>query len=166
MKADAGKLFASVAKDANSVPVSLDNAGDAALKLMDWQKKTQLGPTLNKFLNRVTSPKQGPLTYEEGRDFYSLLSRMSADETSKLAGPVKYQVQQLAAGLKQDIGNAADHVGRAADYYRAMGDYAKASRLDDFYDTAKSTLIKAGLGALGAGGIGLGARMATDYMNK
>ncbi len=71
MKQSAGSLLQSVAKDANKVPVQLDNAGDAALRLMDWQKKTQLGPTVNKFLNRITNPNAGPLTYSEGRDFTS-----------------------------------------------------------------------------------------------
>ncbi len=45
----------------NWVPVSLDNASDGALRLMDWQQKTNKDPTINKrFLNRITSPKLGP----------------------------------------------------------------------------------------------------------
>lgn len=153
-KQAAGELFQSIAKDANKVPVELEKSQDAALKLMDWQKKTQLGPTLNKFLNRVTSGSQGPLTYEEGRDFYSLLSRMSADEASKLAPPVKFYVKQLTAGLKEDIGTSAGQVGRAADYYKAMGDYAKAAKLQDWLDSAKKAAIgglKYGIGPGAAG---------------
>ncbi|MCU1301972.1 MAG: hypothetical protein JWQ87_2256 [Candidatus Sulfotelmatobacter sp.] len=166
MKEAAGGILQAVAHDANKVPVALENAGDAALKLMDWQKKTQLGPTLNKFLNRITNPKLGPMTYEEGRDFYSLLSRMSADEQLKMAAPVKFQVQQLTAGLKQDIGNAADQVGRAADYYRGMRDYAKAAKLQDWYDTTKTYLIRGALGAVGAGAAGVGAHYVYDSLQK
>jgi hypothetical protein len=164
MKEAAGGLLQSVAHDANKVPVSLDNAGDAALKLMDWQKKTQLGPTLNKFLNRITNPKLGPMTYEEGRDFYSLLSRMSADEQLKMAAPVKYQVQQLTAGLRQDIGNSAETVGRAADYYKGLGDYAKAARLQDWYDTAKTYAVRGALAAAGGGAASAGGKMIYDAM--
>lgn len=166
MKADAGELFASVAKDANKVPVSLDNAGDAALKLMDWQRKTQLGPTINKFLNRITNGKMGPLTYEEARDYYSLLSKMSVDETTKLAGPVKYTLQKMTAGLKTDIGDAADQVGRAADYYKAMGDYAKAAKLQEWYALAKKYAIRAGLAAAGGGAIGAGAHFAKEGLGQ
>ena len=55
-KQAAGALLQSVAADANQIPVELENSSDAALKLMDWQRKTNLGPTINKFLNRITSP--------------------------------------------------------------------------------------------------------------
>lgn len=170
MKEDAGTLFQSIAKDANKTPVSLDNAGDAALRLMDWQKKTQLGPTINKFLNRITNPKIGPLTYEEARDFYQLLGKMGFDETSKLAGPVKYDLQRMVMGLKTDVGNAAETVGRGADYYKAMGDWAKAERLQDFYNTAKaalsSTISKAAISGAGAGAAGAVGYKIYKEMNQ
>jgi hypothetical protein len=140
--------------------VQLDNAGDAALRLMDWQKKTQLGPTVNKFLNRITNPKAGPMTYEEGRDFYQLLGRLSVEETNKLAPPVRRDLVQMVAGLKQDIGNAADQVGKAADYYKGMGDYAKGAKLQEWYDLAKKyahSRGNTGAGAVGAGAAASGA---------
>lgn len=154
MKEQAAGILQSVAHDANKVPVQLNNAGDGALDLMDWQKKTQLGPTINKFLNRVTNPKLGPLTYEEARDFYQLLGKLSADETMKMAPPVRRSLTQMVVGLKQDIGDAADTVGRAADYYKGMGDYAKAARWGDFLDSAKDFVAnKVVPTALGGGGI-------------
>lgn len=154
MKEAAGGLLQSVAHDANKVPVQLNNAGDGALDLMNWQKKTQLGPTVNKFLNRITNPKQGPLTYEEARDYYQLLGKLSVDETNRLAPPVRRSLVQMVTGLKQDIGNAADQVGHAADYYKGMQDYAKAAKYQQWYDSAKDWAIKAGLGAAGVGGLG------------
>lgn len=90
------------------------------------------------------------MTYEEARDYYSLLSKMSVEETNKLSGPVKFTLQKMTAGLKQDIGNAAESVGRGADYYKAMGDYASAARLQEWYDTAKKAL-KYGAAAYGLG---------------
>ena len=121
------KLFNSVAGDANQVPVSLDNASDGALRLMDWQQKTNLGPTINKFLNRITSPKLGPLTYEEARDYQSLLGNLSANEKMNLPPMVKSDVDSMLAGFKTDVGNAADQVGRGSDYYSAMNQYRQAS---------------------------------------
>jgi hypothetical protein len=154
MKEKAGGLLQSVAHDANKIPVQLDNAGDSALKLMDWQKKTQLGPTVNKFLNRITNPKAGPLTYEEARDFYQVLGNLSADETIKMAPPVRRQLVQMVVGLKQDIGNAADQVGHAADYYKGLNDYHTAAKLQEWYDAAKKYAIPAALGAAGMAGAG------------
>jgi hypothetical protein len=103
-KQAAGALLQSVAADANQIPVELENSSDAALKLMDWQRKTNLGPTINKFLNRITSPSSGPLTYEEGRDYYQLLGRLSSDETSKLAPTIQRNLAEMVSGLKTDIG--------------------------------------------------------------
>lgn len=162
MKEAAGGLLQSVAHDANKIPVQLDNAGDAALRLMDWQKKTQLGPTVNKFLNRITNPKMGPMTYEEARDFYQLLGKLSSDEASKLALPVKRDLVQMVVGLKQDIGNAADQVGRASDYYQGLGDYARAARLSDWYNAAKNVLTDETVRGL-IRGVGLGAGGALGY---
>ena len=160
MKDKAAGLLQSVAHDANKIPVQLNNAGDGALQLMDWQKKTPLGGTLNKFLNRVTNPKMGAMTYEEARDWYQLLGKMSADETMKMAPPVRRSLTQMVVGLKADIGDAADQVGHAADYYKGLGDYAKASRLQEWYDNAGDVLKKYGIGAVaGALGVGGAAKM-------
>lgn len=161
MKQQAGGLLQSVAHDANKVPVQLENAGDPALKLMDWQKVTQLGPTVNKFLNRITNPKLGPLTYEEGRQFYQVLGQMSADETMKMAPPIRRQLTQLVVGLKEDLGNAADTVGKAADYYQGMGDFATASKYQGWLDSAKKWALDQAIpkvaGVLGAGAAGTAA---------
>ena len=162
MKQSAGSLLQSVAKDANKVPVQLDNAGDAALRLMDWQKKTQLGPTVNKFLNRITNPNAGPLTYSEGRDFYQLLGRLSSDEASKLPPAVQRDLTQMVVGLKQDIGNSAEQVGRSVDYYKGLGDYATAMRLQSWYNFAKDMLTKETVKGL-AKGVGVGAGGAIGY---
>jgi hypothetical protein len=153
IKAKAAGLLQSVAHDANQVPVQLNNAGDAALKLMDWQKVTQLGPTVNKFLNRVTNPKLGPLTYEDARDFYQVLGNLSANDAMKIPAPVRRDIVQLVVGLKQDIGDAADTVGRAADYFQGMGDYAKGAKLQQWVDSAKNYATKTAIGAAGASGL-------------
>lgn len=162
MKEAAGGLLQSVAHDADKIPVQLENSGDPALKLMNWQGKTQLGPTINKYLNRITNPKLGPLTYSEARDYYQLLGRLSSDEASKLPPTVQRDLTQMVVGLKQDIGSSADQVGRAADYYKGMGDYATASRLQDWYDFTKDLLTKETVKGL-AKGAGVGAGGAVGY---
>ena len=146
----AGQLFKSVAQDANKIPVDIDSASDGALKLMNWQRKTQLGPTINKFLNQIT---KGDLTYEDARDYYELFGKMSVDESLKMAAPVKRDFMNMVSGLKQDIGAAADKVGRLADYNQAMGDYATAAKHQQWYETAKDWVTKASLGAAGLGGV-------------
>lgn len=135
--ARAGETFQDVAKAANKVPIDFSNSQDAVLKMVDWQKKTQLGPTINKFLNRVTNPNLGPVTYGEARDFYQLLGRLSADETSRMAPAVRFDLTRMVRGLKTDIGNAAGVVGQQAPYYQAMEEFRNAKRLEDISDATK-----------------------------
>jgi hypothetical protein len=139
----AGQNFQETMSAAKDVPVTLNKASEGALKLIDWQKKTQLGPTINKFLNRVTNPKLGDLTYQEARDFYQLLGRLSADEASKLPPAVRFDLTKMVIGLKQDIGTAAQAVGKGDQYYSAMKEFAKAKKLEDISDATKDLIIEA-----------------------
>ncbi len=154
----AKQMFGSVAADANEIPVSLDNAGDAAVRLMDWQTRTQLGPTINKFLNRITNPKLGPMTYEEARKEYQLLGQLSADEASKLPPVVRRDLVDMVVGFKKDIGNAAAQVGRGDDYYSAMNQFRQASRINNVKQAVTNEVVPAAVKgaatALGAGATG------------
>lgn len=153
--ARAGKLFASVAEDAGSVPVELNNSGQAASRLLDWQAKINPGSVVNKYLQRITSPKKGPMTYSEARDWYSVLGNLSAEESSKLPDVVKRDLTTMVQGLKQDIGDAADQVGRAADYYKAMGDYHKAKKLSDWWEKYGPIVKKTAVGSAVTGAVGV-----------
>lgn len=164
--ARAGKLFASVAEDAGSVPVELKNSSESASRLLDWQGKINPGSVVNKYLQRITSPKKGPMTYSEARDWYSVLGNLSAEESSKLPDVVQRDLKTMVRGLKQDIGDSADQVGRAADYYKAMGEYAKAKSLGDWYEKY-GPIIKKSLAGGAAASVGAsGAYRLYDLMSK
>lgn len=135
MKQRAGLIFNSVAQDAGNAPVALENSQEAAVRLMELQRSSNLGPVVNKFLNRITKPNAPPLTYNEARDFYSALGDLAWSEKLSIRPGVRYVMKNLASGLKQDIGDAAESVGRAGDYYQALGDYARAQQLKKAYIT-------------------------------
>jgi len=168
LKASGAQLLKAAARDANSVPVSLDNTAEHALNLMDWQKTTNLGPSINKFLNRITKPNADPLTYQEARKFSQILGGLSADENLKLPPAVKFDLTKLVVGLKADIGAAADQVGQAANYYQGLGDYAKGKRLEGWYNFAKDQLAKTAIkGAAGAAGAGAAGAIGYEiYKNR
>jgi hypothetical protein len=154
----AGAGFKDVMGAAKDVPLDLQNAQQGILRLMDWQKKAQLGPTINKFLNRVTNPKLGQITYEDARDFYSLLKNLSMDEASKLARPIRFDLNKMLVGLKADVGNAAGQVGKAQQYYSAMKEFSQAKRLEDISDASKDIILEALKRSLPYGiGTGIGA---------
>ena len=159
LRESAESLFDTVSQNAGKIPVQLTNAQEGATALLDWKEKVNPGPTINKFLARVTDPKKGPLTYDEARDWYSLLRKLSADESSKLPDAVNRDLKGLVAGLRQDIGDSADQVGHAADYYRAMGNYAKAARMQETWQNLKQwavpAAVKGAATAAGAGTVGV-----------
>lgn len=154
--ANAGVKFKEVMNAAKDVPVQLDNAQPGILRLMDWQKKTQLGPTINKFLNRVTNPNLPQITYAESRDFYTLLGKMSADEMSKLPPAIRYDVTQTVMGLKKDVGAAAEVVGKGEQYSQAMKEFASAKKWENLSDTTKQVIWDTARTAL-LGGAGAAA---------
>jgi hypothetical protein len=160
LRETAESLFNTVSQNAGKIPVNLNNAQEGATALLDWKDKVNPGPTINKFLNRITDSEKGPLTYDEARDWYSLLSKLSADESSKLPPAVMRDLKGTVRGLKVDIGDSADQVGHAADYYRAMGNYAKAARMQETWQNLKQwavpAAVKAAASAVGAGGVGVG----------
>ncbi len=154
----AGAKFAEVMGAAHSVPLNVNLPGDVALRT---QQLAESGGSLPKvirdFLKRVTDPEKGPLTYQEGRDFASNASRLSADEAQRLTPVMKRQAGQFMAALNASLSQAADQVGKLDVYQKAMSEYHNAMRLRALGEGAKdvltSTAAKAAAGA-GAGAAG------------
>ena len=165
-KAAGGELFNTVKAAVKDVPVTLDKSVSGASELIDWSRKTNLGPTVNKFLNRITDPNKGALTYSEARDWYSLLGGLSAEDATKLGRAPKAALQSMLAGLKEDIGNAAQSVGQGQNYYEAMNQFAKGARRADRFETL-APWVKKGIvtGVAGAAGWNT-IRRLSDLLGK
>lgn len=155
----AGKNFEAVARVANKHAVDMtDKLGQSLLRIQQLAERggsgSNFGPVpIRKFFQRVTNPEMGPLTYEEARDFYSNVSRLSADEMNRLTPPMKRAVAQFARDLGDTITTTATHAGKGEQYLKAMSEYAKSMRLRDFMDDVKKAGIKAlPWGAAGAAG--------------
>lgn len=159
-RAWAGKVLDSVMQDAGNVPVRLSRSGDAILRAKELSDAgTSMPQAIGKLLARVTRPKGEPLTYSEARDFYSNISRLSADEIGRLNPIMKRQVAIILNDLRQDIGDAAAQVGRASDYYASIKEYANAAKLG----RAAQAILK-GLGW--AGGVGAGIEAGRWGLSK
>lgn len=154
--ARAGKAFESVMSVAKDVPVNLGPAGDVALRIQQLADRGASMPqVVRKFLQRATNPAMGDMPFSEARDFASNISRLSADETSRLTPVMKRELGNLRQAFNQSIGQAAETVGKGSEYAGAMSEYAKAqqirSALSDMMQGVKS---KAGwIGAGAAGGL-------------
>jgi len=161
--ARSGQLFQAVKTAAKDVPVNLQEPGNVALRIVDLAQRgggTTFGPgPVRQFVQWATDPNKAPMTYEIAKDFASNISRLSVDETRKLAPQLQYEIGNLRVALNKAVGEAAAKAGKGAEYAQAMTEYAKAMRFRDamgqVLQGAKQAIPYAAKGAaLGVGGTG------------
>lgn len=145
MRDAAGVLFQEVKSKAGNFPVDIEAPGQAALQMKTlYERGAGYTPpsVVTRFLNRVTKPGGGPMTYEEARDFYSNATRLSTDEALKLTPKAKAALTQFTHALGDSIQTAADNAGVGAEHSQAMQDYASAMRYADRVDAAKKLAVQ------------------------
>lgn len=147
----AGAKFQQVMGAAKDVPVDVAKPGAASLRVMELSERGGSMPkAIRDFLKRVTDPSKAELTYGEARDFYSNLSRLSADETRRLTPVMRREVGQVRALLNEALSGSAESVGQGATYRSAMKEYARAAKLRDVSQRVAKWALPAG--ATGAAG--------------
>jgi len=148
----------SAAKAAKDVIVDVNAPGEAAIRIMGLRDTGAKGVPMvvNRFVQRITDPAKGPVTFEEARKFYSNLSRLSVNERNAMNGTVKYEVGGLVRALSDEITKAAGAVGKADDYTAGVSEYAR-------YAKAKAKAPKVAKIAAGAAG-GAAALAATQRL--
>jgi hypothetical protein len=158
-EARAGAAFDQVMGAARNVPIDVAAPGQVALNIQQLAKAGGAMPkVVRDFLNRVTDPKQPPLTFEQARDFYSNASRLSADEFNRLTPNMKRQVGNFRDALDNSLYKAAGQAGKADLYRSAMNEYRKSMGMQRFGREVKSVAkseIGKGLG-IGAGSLAAG----------
>jgi hypothetical protein len=103
-EARAGAAFDQVMGAVRNVPIDVAAPGQVALNIQQLAKAGGAMPkVVRDFLNRVTDPKQPPLTFEPARDFYSNASRLSADEFDGLTPNMKRQVGNFRDALDNSL---------------------------------------------------------------
>lgn len=138
-KARASANFQEVSAVTKNQPLPVTNELSGALsryqELADRGGQQSLA--VRKLLNRVTDPDQAPITYGEARDFYSNISRLSADEFGRLTPVMKQQIGSIRVALNNALQQTASDAGKGAQYSGAMKEYAQSARLQE---TGKSVL--------------------------
>jgi|SRR6185312_695118 len=154
----ASKSFQAVSQIAGSHPVSVSPA--LSDSLMQYQQLVDAGGSrslaVSKFLNRLTDPTKGPLTYDEARLFQSNISELSADEAQRLKPVMKRQVGQIASNLGDTVENTAANAGVLDKFRSAMSEYSAAktnqARIEVLKKWGIKTLAASALGGAGAAG--------------
>jgi hypothetical protein len=150
----AGETLNKIKKLAGDIPIDMKKPGNTALQIYEQsQRGTTLPTVVRKFIQRATSPDEGPITYAEAKDFQSNVSGLSAAERMKMSPKIKMLLGQLNADLKESLTGAAGVAGKADEFTKAMGDYHKAMQIKAGIEWLKETGVKAALGgAAGAAG--------------
>lgn len=150
--AKAGAKFENVMAAAKNVPLDVKEVGNVALRINQLAERGGSMPmAVRKILNRMTDPNKAAMTYEEGRDFASNISRLSANEYGRLTPAVAREVAGLRVALNQANANAAKAAGKMDEYKSAMREYAQAMRLREAIDKSLKVAKKAAPYAAGAG---------------
>ena len=132
-KAATAAKFQTVMAAAKNTPVNIADPGNVALRIQQLAERGGSMPkVVRDFLRRVTDPDKGPIVYEEARDFYSNISRLSADEYKRLTPVIAREVGNLRAALNRSIEGAARQAGKLPEYQAAIREYARRARVEDF----------------------------------
>lgn len=147
-RARAGQKFQQVMAQVGDKPVDIAKPGDAALRISELAERGGSMPkAVRDFLRRATDPEKAEPTYREMRDFYSNISRLSADEAGRLTPVVRKQLGELRSALNEALAKTAASGGHEKVYRAAMREYAVASRLRELSEAA----VKYGAGVAGVG---------------
>lgn len=150
----AGQVLQQLKKVGPKSEVPVGNSGKALQEIMaENNAGSSMPQVVRRFLQRVTNPEQGPLTYEEARRFYSNASRLSADESNRLSPNMKRLLGDFREGLHQDILANRAQFGVAEPYQQAVEEYHTAKVVSSRAKTA-AKIGGAAVGTAAAGGIG------------
>lgn len=160
--ARATELFKNVSSVAGKNPVTVTN--DLSKALTDIQQAADTGSSMpqaaRKLVLRLTNPDAGPLTYDEGRQFASNISRLSADEGMRLTPNMKRLLGNLRVALNGTVEQTAADAGKLTEYQQAMKNYRNAARAKDVASTVAKRYVIPGMEGY------LGYRLLGDLLHR
>lgn len=140
----AGKVMAGLREAIGTHPVEmtddLSKAVSRAQELAD--NGNTMSAAVRKFVNRVTDPEKGHLTYNEARDFMTKFGSMTADESAKIAPVMKQAITKIGMELKDAVSQTAERAGKLEQFQGSMREYRNAKTLQDVLDWAKDFSVK------------------------
>lgn len=143
----AGATIGRVTQKAKNVPVNMTEAGNKTMRAMELTERgsSKIKPVTDLF-KRLVDPNKGDMTFEEARDFYSSITKLSARDISRLNGPMRKAVVEIRNTFNEAMGEAAGQVGQKETYKSAMKEYARAARLHNLTEKLKKYALPAGVG--------------------
>lgn len=143
----AGANFAAVAKTVGGHTIDVGKVGDVALHTKTLAESGGRMPkVINDFLRRATDPTKGPITYSEGRDFYTNATKLSSEEFMKLNPIMRRQAAEFTRELGSALEDTAGRAGKAEQLRQAMSEYSRAKTAASAAKTVGGVAAKVALG--------------------
>lgn len=117
-----------VAKVANPIAIDTSKAmqvADRAAYLGEHGHKVP--QVITDFAKRAATGQ--PITFQEGRDFYSAATSLSSQEVQETKAIMKGQLGKFTGALHDALTEAADAVGQGKTYEKAIDEYHKAKTM-------------------------------------
>jgi hypothetical protein len=144
-------------------PVDMGPPGNVALRIDELAKRGGSMPKAARdLIKRTTDPEMGDVTFNEARDFYSNISRLSARDYKRLTPVVQREIGNLREAMNKVIEAAAKRGGQDQAYREAMREYAVASKIANISRNLGDVALKAGATAAGAGALYGGYKAVVD----
>ena len=150
-----GELRASIG--AHTVDVS--DVGTTALRMRQLNQLTKatIPAPVRGFLARIADAEKGPLTFSEARDIYTSATKLSAQDYTRLSGPMKANMAEFTKKLGEALNETAGRAGKAEQLQEAMKGYSRAKNLESGVESAKEFIKNEMLKNILKGAIGGGA---------
>lgn len=149
-----GMAIGQAEKVAAKVPVDPNSAGGVILEAQKLQEAGQTMPrVMQRFIQRVSDPNKGPLTFDEARVYLKTAGRLSAAENLHITPEMNRMLVRFTNNLREATAAAADRAGVGDVYRGGVNEVRQAARLRDALLGAKEyagSEIKKALPWLGA----------------
>lgn len=143
--ARAGQNIQAATQAAAEAPVNVEKVGEAGLRALDLKAAGgRLPRAAEQFMRRITDPEKAELTFEEARDFYSNISRLSANEYNNLNPTMQRQVGAMRSALHEALVDSAETVGKGQQYAKGISEYRRSFQAQEL---AKKVAKAVGVGA-------------------
>ena len=156
---NAGKGFQEVNSVVADHPIEMtDELSKSAFQVKQFAQNGATMPSpVNKFLERITNPDLPPLTYEDARQFYSNINKLTAADKMSTNPQMKMYVSQLASDLGDSIEATAERGGKQQVFVNAMREWHNASQIDEAKEAIREHAVEALIKGVAGSGAAYGA---------
>lgn len=164
----AGGAFSALQKEIGTHPVQMTDKLAGALADIKQGADTglQMPSVVNKLVTRLSNVEEGPLTYQEARQFYSNMGDLAASDRMAMNAKAQRLLSGVQHALGETIADTAEQAGKTSEYQAAMKGFSSAKSAQEKLEFLKGLAGKAAVGAAASAGAGGAAALIYKLLNE